>query len=120
MTTSMRLLPVRTTAVLRSLIEGVGPINAATRALIILGADRANLDLHGLEREIALLLGELLDEHVSAALRAVYHQLLNESPAEPKTVMYGPVAESTDDLSAQQCSAADEPGDPFATVGLEV
>ncbi len=120
MTTSMRLLPVRTTAGLRRLIEGVGPINAATRALIILGADRANLDLCGFEREIALLLSELLDEQVSAALRAVYHRLLNEVPAESAMVMPEPTAEGTDHLSKQQRSTADEPSDPFATVGMEV
>lgn len=40
MTTTMRLLPVRTTPALRALIDRAGPVNAATRALIILGARR--------------------------------------------------------------------------------
>lgn len=56
MTTAMRLLRVRVSPALRGLIDQVGPVNPATRALLVLGAAAAGLELHGLEREVAALL----------------------------------------------------------------
>lgn len=64
MATSMRLLPVRTTARVRAMIDRVGTVNAATRALLFIGAYRTSLELEGMDREIALLLAEDLDRQV--------------------------------------------------------
>ncbi len=71
----MRLLPVRTTAALRVVIDRAGPVNAATRALIILGAHAAGLELSGCLREITLLLAEDLDPGVCAALHRLYGEV---------------------------------------------
>jgi hypothetical protein len=80
MTTSMRLLPVRVTPDLRQLIDQVGAVNPASRALILLGAAAAGLDLHGLEREIARLLATDLDERVQAGLRQLLTSTTNLTP----------------------------------------
>ncbi len=69
MTTTTRLLPVRVSATLRTVIDQAGPVNPATRALIILGAAATGAKLHGLEREIAALLAADLHDDVHAALR---------------------------------------------------
>jgi hypothetical protein len=66
-----KLLPVRTSTTLRTLIDQAGPVNAATRALIILGADAAGLDLFGVEREAAALLAVELAPGVAEGLRRV-------------------------------------------------
>lgn len=54
------VVSVRVSPALRALIDQVGPVNAATRALIILGAESAGFDLMGMEREVAVLLTEEL------------------------------------------------------------
>nr|WP_044200473.1 hypothetical protein [Oscillochloris trichoides] len=61
MSTRLRLLPVRVSTDLRAMIDQVGPVNPATRALLLLGADAAGLELSGLEREIPGLLAAPLD-----------------------------------------------------------
>lgn len=67
-------LPVRASAALRALIDQAGPVNAATRALIILGAEAAGLDLVGVEREAAALLAADLAPGVTDGLRRVLTQ----------------------------------------------
>ncbi|MBP1466182.1 hypothetical protein EYB53_010740 [Candidatus Chloroploca sp. M-50] len=75
MTTSMRLLPVRVSAPVRHLIDQVGAVNPATRALLLLGAARAGLDLRGLDRELAIVLAAGLAPEVQTALREVFDQV---------------------------------------------
>ncbi|NCC30690.1 MAG: hypothetical protein EOM24_01555 [Chloroflexia bacterium] len=71
----MRLLPVRVSAPLRHLIDQVGAVNPATRALLLLGAARAGLDLRGLDRELAIVLAAGLAPEVQTALRDVFDQV---------------------------------------------
>lgn len=117
MTTTMRLLPVRVTADLRDLIDQVGPVNPATRALLLLGADAIGLELGGLEREIAGLLATDLDARVRAAL----HQLLARLRTD---VMDQAVPRYRDEPRANPSPIddpiADEPTDPFASIGIAV
>jgi hypothetical protein len=112
MTTSMRLLPVRVTPDLRQLIDQVGAVNPASRALILLGAAAAGLDLHGLEREIARLLAADLDERVQAGLRQLLTSTTHSAVALPPTIH-------------QQALLSEPPSepavdDPFASIGIEV
>jgi hypothetical protein len=74
MTTTMRLLPVRVSPALRGLIDQVGPVNPATRALLVLGAAAAGLELCGLEREVAALLSAELESHTQDAVAMVRTQ----------------------------------------------
>lgn len=114
MSTTLPRLPVRTSEALRELIAAAGPVNAATRALIILGAQAAGLDLGPeITREIyALLLCERLDPGVRAALEAV---LGAPGPAPRAGGATGAVTGAvTSD------STAPEEEDPFASVGIEV
>ena len=75
MTTPMRLLPVRVSPTLRGLIDQVGAVNPATRALLLLGAAAAGLKLRRLEREVAALLGAELAPATQEALRRLFAQL---------------------------------------------
>ncbi|MBX0331252.1 hypothetical protein K2Z83_26745 [Oscillochloris sp. ZM17-4] len=119
MTTTMRLLPVRVSAELRGLIDQVGPVNPATRALILLGADAVGLELRGLEREIAGLLAAPLDADVQARLRQLFIRLTATAPAierpDPPSLA-GQAAQSP----AHSPAAMEESPDPFASVGIEV
>lgn len=117
MATTMRLLPVRTTAALRAVIDQAGPVNAATRALIIIGAHAAGLSLTGLEREIALLFGEELEPSVGAALHHVYLQLTISAPEEEaqRLLDVERPSEVTETLHADLTST-----DLFGTIGIEV
>ncbi len=45
MATTMKRLPARTSATLRATIDQAGPVSAATRALLWLGADAAGLQI---------------------------------------------------------------------------
>lgn len=114
MTTTMRLLPVRTTPTLRAVIDRTGPVNAATRALIVLGAHTAGLDLRGCVREIVLLLAEDLEPGVWAAL----HRLYSEMHA---AAAHQGLVPTTETLPAPEPAAsAVEQADPFASIGVEV
>ena len=118
MTTTMRLLPVRVSADLRGLIDQVGPVNPAVRALLLLGADAVGLDLGGLDREIAGLLAAELDERVQAGLRQIFARLTATPPSE-RTPLPLPIlvpVEGSDVLPAE----ADVPIDPFASIGIDV
>jgi hypothetical protein len=124
MSTSMRLLPVRTTDRLRAVIDRVGSVNAATRALLIVGAHSSGLDLDGLDREIALLLAEDLDQNVAGALRHVYGTLMDrqepqcqQSSAAPIPAPVSLVAMPEGVPAAEEVPAMD---DPFSTIGVEV
>jgi hypothetical protein len=143
MATSMRLLPVRTTARVRAMIDRVGTVNAATRALLFIGAYRAGLELDGMDREIALLLAEDLDRRVASALRQVYSALMDSAEAADPVLML-PVAQAehapTQAIAVGGIAQAPTPAtvpatatvlpfeptepaeadDPFAAVGIEV
>jgi len=143
MATSMRLLPVRTTARVRAMIDRVGTVNAATRALLFIGAHRAGLELEGMDREIALLLAEDLDRRVASTLRQVYAALMDATDAgDPEWIAPLPTAQpgpghvmavgrlaqsptpgdvaATPTLLPFEQPAQSEEDDPFASVGIEV
>ncbi len=110
MSTRLRLLPVRVSTDLRAMIDQVGPVNPATRALLLLGADAAGLELSGLEREIAGLLAAPLDAAVHNRLRQIFTRIPT-TRAHPEAP---PAAQSP-------CPAMSEPSsDPFTNVGIEV
>lgn len=112
MSTTMRQLPVRTTGALRRLIDAAGPVNPATRALLILGAAQAGLPLDGLEREVAGLLAAGLEPRVHRALQQQYAALIGQGPVLPAAPAPAPAPLTT----------ADSPNtdDPFARVGIAV
>jgi hypothetical protein len=119
MTTTMRLLPVRVSTMLRAVIDQAGPVNPATRALIILGAASAGWDLRGLEREIAALLAADLHDDVHTALRQVFAQ---RATTDGERSLPDPLA-----LPADQPAPLEEAippdgqtDDPFATIGIDV
>lgn len=112
----MRLLPVRVSPALRGLIDQVGPVNPATRALLVLGAAAAGLELRGLEREVAALLGTELEPHIQNALRRLFAQLPSavQHPHEDRPC--GAVLAPADDVPLIE----DVPDDPFAGIGIDV
>lgn len=116
MTTAMRLLPVRVSPALRGLIDQVGPVNPATRALLVLGAAAAGLELRGLEREVAALLSAELDSHTQDALRRLFAQLPSTAHHPRKTMPLGTAAEPADEVTPPE----DVPDDPFANIGIDV
>lgn len=124
MSTAMRLLPVRVTPALRAVVDQAGTVNAAARALLLLGAHRAGFDLTGLDRDVAGLLAEDLVPDVHAALRQLYGHLVGSPPAmpEPPTVAVEPAAimeYATVDTSPDDARVDPPPDDPFA-VGIDV
>lgn len=116
MTTPMRLLPVRVSPALRGLIDQVGPVNPATRALLVLGAAAAGLELRGLEREVAALLGTELAPNTQEALRRLFAQLPASSKHVSSTSPVCDEPEPNDDVPALK----DVPDDPFAGIGIDV
>jgi hypothetical protein len=135
MSTLMRLLPVRVSTSLRAVIDQAGPVNPATRALIILGAANAGMDLRSLEREVAALLSAELTPDVHTALRQVFTHLAtapkerstadqtpipNHQPAPP--VDTAPPPEQADDpFTSEEAVLPDgQADDPFATIGIDV
>lgn len=116
MTTAMRLLPVRVSPALRGLIDQVGPVNPATRALLVLGAAAAGLELRGLEREVAALLGAELEPQTHDALRRLFTQLPSAAQHSPEAGPSDAVPEHADDV----IPAEDVPDDPFANIGIDV
>jgi hypothetical protein len=135
MTTTMRLLPVRVSATLRAVIDQAGPVNPATRALLILGAAATGAELRGLEREIAALLSADLAPEVHAALRQVFAHLAtapeerslpdpppipnHQPPPSEKAV---PIDGQANDsfASAEAIQPDGQVDDPFATIGIDV
>ncbi|NJO82356.1 MAG: hypothetical protein HC828_05760 [Blastochloris sp.] len=132
MTTTMRMLPVRTTSALRGLIDQVGPVNPATRALLILGADAAGLDLHGIERELAALLAADLHDEVRQALAMIYARLTGNGarqeytpvPLEHQERPPQPVVVAMPHVAIEEATppapVIDPDNDPFANVGFDV
>ncbi|NJO82515.1 MAG: hypothetical protein HC828_06605 [Blastochloris sp.] len=150
MTTTMRMLPVRTTSALRGLIDQVGPVNPATRALLILGADAAGLDLHGVERELAALLAADLHDEVRQALAVIYARLTGngerqeyqpvpmerqerpsidrqerppvsvERQERPPQPVVVAVPQTSPEEATPPAPAIDPDNDPFANVGIDV
>lgn len=74
MATTMKLLAIRTSATLRAVIDSIGAVNNASRALLWLGAGVAGLPISADgRREIARLLGDgSLAPDVHAALQRLY------------------------------------------------
>lgn len=116
MTTAMRLLPVRVSPALRGLIDQVGPVNPATRALLVLGAAAAGLELRGLEREVAALLSTELAPSTQDALRRLFAQLPSTAQHPCETTPSGAEPEPADEMLPLE----DVPDDPFANIGIEV
>lgn len=116
MTTPMRLLPVRVSPALRGLIDQVGPVNPATRALLVLGATAAGLELRGLEREVAALLSTELAPCTQNALRQLFTRLSSSDHQANHATSVRAELESNDDVPVLQ----DVPDDPFANIGIEV
>jgi hypothetical protein len=116
MTTPMRLLPVRVSPALRGLIDQVGPVNPATRALLVLGAAATGMELRGLEREVAALLGAELAPSTQEALRRLFAQLPASSHQIGSTAPVRDEPESNDDMPLLE----DVPDDPFAGIGIDV
>jgi hypothetical protein len=104
-----KLLPVRASTALRALIDQAGPVNAATRALIILGAEEAGLDLAGVEREAATLLAAELAPGVADELRRVIGLRTNTSQHHQVALGDSTLAISTNGSV-----------DPLGSVGWEV
>jgi hypothetical protein len=116
MSTPMRLLPVRVSPALRGLIDQVGPVNPATRALLVLGAAAAGLELRGLEREVAALLSAELAPQTEEALRRLFAQLPSSAHQGHHAIPMYAEPEPTDDVPALE----DLPADPFASIGIDV
>lgn len=110
MTSKHKPLPVRASAALRALIDQSGPVNAATRALIILGAKAAGLDLTGVEREAAALLAADLAPGVADGLRRIVAQ----QNRQPGRVEAAPVADRQEVLRTPTAN------DPLGGIGWEV
>jgi hypothetical protein len=115
----MRLLPVRVSTTLRAVIDQAGPVNPATRALIILGAATSGWDLHGLEREIAALLAADLHDDVHTALRQVFAQRAATSE-ERRLPDPPPIPDHQPAPSEEAISTDGQANDPFATIGIDV
>jgi hypothetical protein len=130
MATSMKRLPVRASAMLRSVIDQAGPVGAATRALLWLGADAAGLPISAAGwREIAALIAEEdLASSVVTALQRLYDQLGNGSGAR-ETAPATTRAAALPFAPPLEAGASEERGapvqrsngmdDPFADVGME-
>ena len=110
MTTPMRLLPVRVSPAVRGLIDQVGPVNPATRALLVLGAAAAGLELRELEREVAGLLSAELAPAIQEALRRLFARLSASSKYVSFSSPVRDEPEPNDDLPLIE----DVPDDPFA------
>jgi hypothetical protein len=117
MTTKLKMLPVRVSPALRALIDQVGPVNAATRALIILGAETAELDLTGMEREVAGLLTEDLASGVLDRLRRILLQGASDAAEVTDTVSINDRGQSVEQRPTSIVGLGD---DPFAAIGVEV
>jgi hypothetical protein len=118
MTTKLKMLPVRVSPALRALIDQAGPVNAATRALIILGAEAAGLDLTGMEREVAGLLAEELALEVSEGLRRI---LLHGHDLEVGQVDDAMNRMDSKEPTSRNMALTTVPtSDPFNDIGLEV
>lgn len=104
-------LPVRASPALRALIDQAGPVNAATRALIILGAETAGLDLAGIEREAASLLAAKLTPGVAEGLR----RLVARPAHEPVRAEVAPIPAPRGDPPPETAA-----NDPLGGVGWEV
>lgn len=119
MTTTMRLLPVRVSANLRAVIDQAGPVNPATRALVILGAATSGWDMRGLEREIAALLAADLHDDVHTALRHVFAQ--RATAAEVRRLPDPPPIPDHQPAPSEEAIPPDgQTDDPFATIGIDV
>jgi hypothetical protein len=125
------------------MIDRVGTVNAATRALLFIGAHRAGLELEGMDREIALLLAEDLDRRVASALRQVYGALMDAAeaadpvpmlpvtqaePVPTQAIAVGGIAQTptpatvpaTAPLLPFEPNEPADASDPFDAVGIEV
>jgi hypothetical protein len=116
MPSTLPQLPVRTSQALRDLIAQAGPVNAAVRALLILGAHAVGLDIGpAIEPEIySLLACPTLDPAIRVALGAV--EIHAPVPASR-------IGDSTGAVTGDSTGAVTLPAredDPFAGIGIEV
>jgi hypothetical protein len=119
MATTMEQLPVRTSSALRGLIDQAGPVNAATRALIILGAAAAGLELRMVEREVFALLG---CEGLAPEVRAALVQVAVGRGASGSAIASALTSDSTSDSTAAitPLSPSITEDDLFGEVGIDV
>lgn len=108
---SARQLGLRVSPAIRDLLDRAGPLNAAGRALLILGAAAAGQDVRPLASTIHVLIdaGELSGPTV-AALRRLLEGTAITSDSSP---------DSNRDSSPLDAAPGDALDDPFA-VGAEV
>jgi hypothetical protein len=142
MATLLKRIPARASDTLQGVVRSAGPVSAATRALLWLGAGAAGLpiSLAG-RREIAALLVENLDAGVLTALQQLYDRLgrgeatsdtTSDTPyatpcattctttRESHTLPAAAVAERWEPgASRAPGHEADDPADPLAGVGVE-
>jgi hypothetical protein len=139
MATNLKRLPARTSDTLRATVDQAGPISAATRALLWLGADAAGLTIPAAgRREIAALLVEVgLTPTVLAALQQLYDRLADtrggdtpgdtpggtpgDTPrrATTRSIMPAVPAVPQPERLAADRSVEAARDDPFADVGME-
>ena len=118
MTTKLKMLPVRVSPALRALIDQAGPVNAAARALIILGAEAAGLDLGGMEREVAGLLAENLIPALLEKLRRILVQEGEAAILRDDNVRGLVQNDQSADLHVPPALTSLD--DPFTAIGVEV
>ncbi len=83
-------LPVRVSPALREIIDQAGPVNAATRALILLGAAASELNLDAVADEMHALIG---CQDLAPAVRAALQTLITAcggTPAPTVGVIHAP------------------------------
>jgi hypothetical protein len=111
----MKRIPARASETLRAMIDQAGPVSAATRALLWLGAGASGLSISSAgRREIAALLIEDLDANVIAALQQLYDRLGNGGAASETR---GDTLRSTERLPAHAAPVATGAATAFAIRG---
>jgi hypothetical protein len=127
----MKRLPARASTTLRAVIDSAGPVSAATRALLWLGADASGLPISPAgQREIAALLVENLEPCVLTALHRLYDRLRDSGcthdtlRAATRAALTPQLTRVSADSRAAHAAQApiperDDTADPFANVGIE-
>lgn len=106
---SGRQLGARISPAIRALVDRAGPVNAATRALLILGAHAAGQDVQALHSTIHVLIdrGELSGPTIAALRRLAEGAAINRDS-------------SSDSTPPDDGLLSDLLDDPLAGVGIEV
>lgn len=125
---------IRLSPTLRALVGRVSPnISAAHRALLLLGAHAAGYDITPCRADTARVLSEELDEPVSRAIEGLlsgrrsavgassYTWPTEPQPQPPVVTDFGALEQDASALERDDhAPASDNPGDPFAGIGIDV